>query len=56
LLSNLGTSHSTTKDTAMSLVGILMAIGHAPASDEVVKNTFANTHFDTMKSPVIRHT
>ncbi len=46
LLSSLGTSHSTMKDTAMSLVGNLMAIGHAPAADEVIKNTFANYAFE----------
>ncbi len=46
LLTSLGTSHSTMKDTAMSLVGNLMAIGHAPASDEVIKNTFANYAFE----------
>jgi len=46
ILSGLGTSHSTLKDTAMSLVGNLMAIGHATATDEVVKNTFANFAFE----------
>jgi ferritin-like metal-binding protein YciE len=46
LLSNLGTSYSSVKDTAMSLVGNLLALGHAPASDEVIKNTFANYAFE----------
>ena len=46
LLSGLGTSHSTLKDTAMSILGNMLAIGHAPASDEVVKNTFANYAFE----------
>jgi len=46
LLSGFGTSHSTLKDTAMSLVGNMMAIGHTTASDEVVKNTFANYAFE----------
>jgi ferritin-like metal-binding protein YciE len=46
LLSSLGTSHSSVKDTAMSLVGNLLAIGHLPASDEVIKNTFANYAFE----------
>ena len=34
------------KDTAMSLVGNITAIGHAPAADEVIKNTFANYAFE----------
>ncbi len=46
LLASLGTSHSAIKDTAMSLVGNLLALGHAPASDEVIKNTFANYAFE----------
>lgn len=46
LLDKLGTSHSSLKDTAMSLVGNLMAIGHTPASDEVLKNTLANFAFE----------
>src|SRR5690348_16588834 len=46
LLSRLGTYHSTMKDTAISFVGNMMAIGHTTASDEVVKNTFANYAFE----------
>jgi ferritin-like metal-binding protein YciE len=46
LLAELGTSHSSMKDTAMSLVGNLLAIGHSTAADEVVKNTFANFAFE----------
>lgn len=46
LLSALGTSHSAVKDTMMSLVGNLAAAVHAPAPDEVVKNTFANFAFE----------
>lgn len=46
LLSGLGTSHSTIKDTAMSFVGNMLAIGHAPAGDEVIKNTLANFAFE----------
>ncbi|HEY6433272.1 MAG TPA: ferritin-like domain-containing protein [Acetobacteraceae bacterium] len=46
LLSQLGTSHSTVKETAMSLMGNLMAIGHTMAGDEVVKNTLANYAFE----------
>ncbi|HEX2940898.1 MAG TPA: ferritin-like domain-containing protein [Rhodopila sp.] len=46
LLSHYDTSHSTMKDTIMSLVGNMAAIGHTAASDEVVKNTFANFAFE----------
>jgi ferritin-like metal-binding protein YciE len=46
LLSGFGTSHSTMKDAAMSLIGNMMAIGHTTAPDEVVKNTFANYAFE----------
>src|SRR3954463_6438072 len=46
ILSGLGTSASTLKDTMMSLAGNLMAIGHSTAADEVVKNTFANFAFE----------
>ena len=46
LLSGLGTSHSSIKDTAMSFVGNLAALGHTAAPDEVVKNTFANFAFE----------
>ena len=46
LLAALDTSASTIKDTAMSFVGNLAAMMHAPASDEVVKNSLANYAFE----------
>jgi ferritin-like metal-binding protein YciE len=46
LLAALDTSHSTVKDTMMSIVGNLAALMHAPAPDEVIKNTFANYAFE----------
>jgi len=46
LLGQHGTSHSAFKDTVMSLVGNLAAIGHTPAPDEVLKNTLANFAFE----------
>jgi ferritin-like metal-binding protein YciE len=46
LLSELGTSQSTVKDTVMSFVGNMAALMHAPAPDEVIKNTFANFAFE----------
>jgi ferritin-like metal-binding protein YciE len=46
LLDGLGTSRSALKDMAMATLGNLMAIGHAPAPDEVIKNSFANFAFE----------
>jgi ferritin-like metal-binding protein YciE len=46
LLGQLGTSHSAVKDTVMSFVGNMAAMMHAPAPDEVIKNTFANYAFE----------
>ncbi|HLH89312.1 MAG TPA: ferritin-like domain-containing protein [Xanthobacteraceae bacterium] len=45
-LSGLGESASTVKDTAMSFVANMAALGHAVAADEVLKNTFANNAFE----------
>jgi ferritin-like metal-binding protein YciE len=46
LLAQFDTSHSTLKDTMMSLVGNLAALGHGMTPDEVLKNTFANFAFE----------
>jgi ferritin-like metal-binding protein YciE len=46
LLGSLGTSHSSVKDTMMSFMGNMAALAHAPAQDEVIKNTFANYAFE----------
>jgi len=46
LLADHDTSHSAFKDAMMSVVGNLAALGHSTASDEVVKNTFANFAFE----------
>jgi ferritin-like metal-binding protein YciE len=46
LLAEFDTSHSTLKDTAMSVLGNMMALGHTTAPDEVVKNAFANYAFE----------
>jgi ferritin-like metal-binding protein YciE len=46
LLAGLNTSHSTLKDMVTSFMGNVAALGHAPASDEVVKDTFANYAFE----------
>jgi ferritin-like metal-binding protein YciE len=45
-LSSLGESTSTIKDTAQSLMGNMMAMGHSMAGDEILKNTFANNAFE----------
>jgi ferritin-like metal-binding protein YciE len=41
-----GEKASTVKDTVMSALGNLTAIGHAAADDEILKNTFANQAFE----------
>lgn len=46
LLQGLGSSHSGFKDTVMSVVGNMAALGHMPAPDEVIKNSFANYAFE----------
>jgi ferritin-like metal-binding protein YciE len=46
LLGSLGATSSVLKDAAMSFMGNLAAMMHAPAPDEVVKNTFANFAFE----------
>jgi ferritin-like metal-binding protein YciE len=46
LLGHFDTSHSSLKDTVMSLVGNMAALGHSTAPDEVMKNTFANFAFE----------
>ena len=46
LLAGLNTGHSTLKDMVTSFMGNVAALGHASASDEVVKNTFANYAFE----------
>jgi ferritin-like metal-binding protein YciE len=46
VLEQLGEKPSGVKDTALSVVGALAAIGHAPAGDEILKNSFANFAFE----------
>ncbi|HLH10562.1 MAG TPA: ferritin-like domain-containing protein [Methylovirgula sp.] len=45
-LQSLGESPSTLKDTAMSFLGNVAALGHTAASDEILKNAFANAAFE----------
>jgi len=46
ILSSLDTSASSIKDAALSFMGNMAALAHAPAPDEVVKNSFANFAFE----------
>jgi ferritin-like metal-binding protein YciE len=46
LLAALDTSASSVKDAALSFMGNMAALAHAPAPDEVVKNSFANYAFE----------
>lgn len=41
-----GESNSSLKDTAQSAMANMMAMGHAMAGDEILKNTFANNAFE----------
>jgi ferritin-like metal-binding protein YciE len=41
-----GESSSTLKDTAQSVMANTMAMAHAMAGDEILKNTFANNAFE----------
>ena len=46
ILGALNESPSTVKDLAAGFMGNMAALGHAPARDEVLKNTFANMAFE----------
>ena len=46
ILDTLGASHSALKDTALSFMGNMAALAHAPMQDEVIKNTLANFAFE----------
>jgi ferritin-like metal-binding protein YciE len=46
ILESLDESSSALKDTVMGLMGNMAALAHAPADDEILKNTFANLAFE----------
>ena len=46
LLESFGESTSTLKDTALSVLGSLAAMGHVVAGDEIIKNSLANFAFE----------
>jgi ferritin-like metal-binding protein YciE len=47
ILGRLNESHSTLKDTGLSIVGNMAAMGHIFAEDEILKNSFANFAFES---------
>lgn len=49
VLQSLGDSPSTIKEGVLGLVGNLMALGHTPAQDEILKNTYANHAFENFE-------
>jgi len=49
LLQSFGESSSTLKDTALSVVGSLAALGHTVADDEIIKNSLANFAFENFE-------
>lgn len=46
ILAQLSETSSGTKDTMLSALGSTAAMGHIPAGDEVLKNSFANLAFE----------
>lgn len=46
ILDQLGDSPSVVKDTVLSMMGGLASLGHAPAGDEILKQSFANFAFE----------
>jgi ferritin-like metal-binding protein YciE len=46
LLEGFDEDHSTIKDTVMSAVGSMAAMGHSVAGDEILKNSLANFAFE----------
>jgi ferritin-like metal-binding protein YciE len=49
VLDTLGTDRSVLKDWATQLMGNAAALAHAPAGDEIIKNTFANHAFENFE-------
>jgi ferritin-like metal-binding protein YciE len=46
ILDTLDESSSTLKDTALSAIGAITALGHSAAGDEILKNSFADFAFE----------
>ena len=49
ILDGLDESSSTLKDTALSIMGTMAAMGHTLAGDEILKNSFANFAFENFE-------
>ena len=54
VLDGLGTERSVLKDWATQIMGNAAAIAHAPAGDEILKNTFANHAFENFEVAAYR--
>ncbi|MDW6020516.1 ferritin-like domain-containing protein [Mesorhizobium sp. BAC0120] len=54
VLDDLGEDSSSLKDTALSAVGSLTAMGHSMAGDEILKNSFANFAFENYEIAAYR--
>ncbi|SFL31699.1 ferritin-like domain-containing protein [Methylorubrum salsuginis] len=48
-LQSLGDSPSAIKEGFLGFVGNMMALGHTPAQDEILKNTYANHAFENFE-------
>jgi len=48
-LQSLGDSPSALKEGFLGFVGNMMALGHTPAQDEILKNTYANHAFENFE-------
>src|SRR3954468_11790660 len=46
ILGSLNEDYSTIKDIAAGFMGNMAALGHTPAADEILKNSFANLAFE----------
>ena len=49
ILDEMGESNSMLKDTALSVMGTMAAMGHTFAGDEILKNSFANFAFENFE-------
>lgn len=49
ILQGFAESPSTLKESVLGFVGNVMALGHAPAQDEILKNTYANHAFENFE-------
>ena len=49
ILESLDENASTLKDTALSFMGTMAALGHAVAADEILKNSMANFAFENFE-------